>query len=655
MSTNQAEGFFSEFPSVSKTEWEELIKNDLNGADYRETLKWDTLEGFSIAPFFTRDDFLKKEFVAPTIQTSKWMCCEWITDSSPTAANRSIKKALEGGADACLIRSRITAESDESIYKISGVSVQSVADMELLIDGIDPHAELIFDCGMAAPATLAMLRNCGKNLNPVSAVFDPLTEAAKTGCLPAEKPELKLIIENLSEYSGHDILCADASFYHNAGSSITWELGIALAIGSDYLAMVGEPFRLKTAENMFLRLGIGPLFFPEIAKFRAIRILWPKMLHAWGIVKQSPLRIFAETGKTNKPITDPHNNLLRSVSEAMSAVIGGADLLMVHPFDTVTGDSGPNSLRLARNIQHILREEARFSITDDPSSGSYYIEYLTDTIARKAWEAFQLIEREGGFLQSLKNGLIQQQVQQSKEIKEKAYHSVRRVLTGTNQYANPGEKLRLQQDDSNSFEILQKSSVVHEVPKVGLHRLNLDKAVGSGATLGDLLYGYLKPGKERFLPIPGYRAGAVFDEIRLRTEAQTAKSGRRPSAWLIPAGNPKWRNARAQFAQQVFACAGFEVTRLKGADHLDEVLSETDTGTADLYILCSSDKEYEILTEPFCKRFSGKGLLVMAGKPAGKEETFRQAGINDFIFKWMNLPGFLKNIQDSLFGQEEKI
>lgn len=652
---NQSEELFSDFPPVSKREWEEHIRNDLNDADYLKILTWDTLEGFSVPPFFTRDDFRSAEYPNKAIQSSKWLCCEWVEERSPEDANLAVKKAIEGGVDACLFHSCITADPDKDNDTLTGVSVQNQADLEKLLEGMDHRVEVIFDCGMAAPLMMAMIRNYSKSLSRVTTIFDPLTEAAKAGRLPAEESEIKRIIDNLIEETRHDFLCADGSFYHNAGSSIVLELGIVLAIGSDYLAMVNDSFRLKMAENLFIKLGIGPLYFPEIAKYRAIRMLWTKMLNGWGIKNQIPLRIFAETGKTNKPITDVHNNILRSVTESMSAVIGGTDVLIIHPFDMCTRDAAHFSSRVSRNIQHILREEARFNMTDDPSSGCYYIEFLTDTIARNAWKIFQHIEREGGFLRSLKNGFIQRQIQESKEIKEAAYHSGRRVLIGTNHYANPGEKLPVAHQELPSFEQLKKPLVVNGKPPSGFQLSNLENAVAAGMTLSDLFYRYFKPGKERFLPIQEYRAGAVFDTIRLRTENQTRHSGRRPSVCIIPVGNSKWRNARARFAQQVFGCAGFEVTQLRGAHHFDDVISQSVPFSSDVYVLCSSDKEYDVVTIPFCKHFSGKGILVMAGKPACKEELFRKNGVNDFIYQGMNLPDFLNTIQHSICGREDAV
>jgi methylmalonyl-CoA mutase len=645
VSATRTDQLFSEFSPVSKSDWAELIRNDLNGADYREKLMWDTMEGITVAPFYTKDDFLKKEYTPSHIQTSNWLCCELVTGSSISKANESLGKALDGGADACLIQSRITVDPDQNQINISGVPVQSRADMEQLIEGTGHKAELIFDCGMASAAMVSMLSSFGNHLFQCSAVFDPLTETAKTGYFPVPEQEMKKIIQDLCVHAGPNILCANGAFYHNAGATIIQELGITLAIGSEYLAITDENSASSTANNMFLKLGTGPLFFPEIAKYRAIRVLWAQMLHAYGIKNHKPLRIFAETGKTNKTISDPHNNLLRSVTEAMSAIIGGADMMMAYPFDSASGETDLFSLRIARNIQHILKEEAHFNKTDDPSSGSYYIEILTDKIARESWKYFQNIEKQGGFLRALKNGFIQQEILASAKTRENEYATGRRVLTGTNQYPNPSEKLRAEESITTTVALNAKPDIARKEKADGFKFLNYKNAFASGAMLGDLLGGLITPDKEKFSSIQPFRAGKAFDAIKLRTQDQITKYGRRPYVMLILVGNERWRTARAQFARNVFECAGFEVNSSAG-------FTKKENGAADIYVLCSSDDGYEKFTDKFKGHFSGKGILVLAGKPAGKEDQYKEMGIDEFIFKGMNLPAFLNKMQDKLYTSE---
>lgn len=626
MSTNQKEKLFSEFSPVTKTEWEELIQRELDSTEFRDKLIWHTREGFSISPFFTVEDFTDPPPVIPSIYTRNWKCCELIVEGSPEQANQAIKQASEGGVEACLLQSRITTGSDQSKFIISGVSILTQADMDKLTDGIAPAMELIFDFGMALPLKIELLRKLEEKAIQYTAVYDPLTEAAKTGYISIDESDIKNTIERLTEYRSKNLLCADGAFYHNAGATIIQEAGITLAIASEYLAIADNHTKQNIADMMFIRFATGPLFFPEIAKYRAIRLLWPKLLQAFGIENSKPLRIFAETGKTNKTNLDSYNNLLRSVTEATSAATGGADILMVHPFQNNTGAPESFSLRISRNIQHILREEAHFNKTDDPSSGSYYIEMLTDTVARESWEYFRKIESKGGFLKSLKSGFIRDDISDAREKKERDYAEGHRIMIGTNRFPNPGEKISAKVNNTYSENEIS-------FPEGGFDSLAAK---------------FYSHDKHSALAIKDFRAAKPFEQIRLRTDKWAGQSNRIPLVRLMTIGNAKWSEARATFSQNVFGCAGFEVITT-GGDLAALDTTNRNNSDADIFVLCSSDEEYERYSEQFCRLLSGKGILILAGKPSEKEDLFRKMGINEFIFSGMNLPHFLQNIQDSLF------
>jgi len=508
MPTNQEqkESLFSEFPSVTKAEWEALIKKDLKGADYHEKLAWDTLEGFSVQPFYMKEDLEKLEISAKQ-QTTNWKCCEPVYDGDSKLANQSIKQAIEGGADACLISSVATPSSSAALEgDITGTNLQSQNDFNRLVEKIETGFEFIFDCGMAAPAFFSMMKNTGRDDLTSSFIFDPFTYTARHGRLPVDEERLRDIIRLLADREHDFTICADASFYHNAGATIVQELGIALAIASEYLATADNDKRDSVAGSFFARLSAGPLFFPEIAKFRALRLLWQNLVDAYDIKNPKPLKIFTETSRMNKTIADSTNNILRSVTEGMSAIIGGADVLMIHPHDALYAVPSEKSKRIARNVQHIIRQEANFDKTDDPSAGSYYIENLTDTIARKAWKFFQQIEAEGGFLQALKNGSVQQEIQQAREKKkEEAYKSGKKVLVGINRYPNPEEELPEIDPNPEPVNSLQKTSFKF-TPKNGDELDLLGEGLRSEALLADVLPFYHNPQKVLYTTIDEFRA-----------------------------------------------------------------------------------------------------------------------------------------------------
>jgi methylmalonyl-CoA mutase len=243
------------------------------------------------------------------------------------------------------------------------------------------------------------------------------------------------------------------------------------------------------------------------------------------------MKIHARTALANTSIYDPYTNLLRATTEAMAAVIGGCDSLEVRAVRF------PD--RLALNAQRILKEESHIDRVADPAGGSYYIEALTDALAREAWKIFQQIEAAGGYAKA--QSLISDAIAQSRAAKEKAIASRRKVLVGVNNYPDVGET----------------------------------------AGGGDLqVAGSL------------WRGAEVFERIRMRTEKHAAKTGRRPRILLLERGDLKMRQARSQFVMNLFGCGGFDIS----------ISDQYEGSDADLIVLCSSDPEYPALAAEVCPK-----------------------------------------------------
>jgi methylmalonyl-CoA mutase len=276
--------------------------------------------------------------------------------------------------------------------------------------------------------------------------------------------------------------------YHENGATAVQELAFTLAEASDRLA-AGE--RVEG-----LAFGAGSIYFMEIAKLRAARALYARMAAAYGAPAET--RIHAVTALSNKSIYDPWTNLLRSTTEALSAVLGGADSLRVL--------AAGYPARLARNIQLILKEEAHLDKVADPAGGSWFIENLTASLAAEAWKLFQQVEAMGGSAKA--RAFIESAVAAARDAKEKEFASRRRVLVGVNNYPDPGER-RLEQAGS--------------------------------------------------LEGAGWRLARPIEKIRLRTERHARRAGRPPKVLLLKRGDMKMKMARAQFCLNFFACAGFAI------------------------------------------------------------------------------------------------
>ncbi len=198
------------------------------------------------------------------------------------------------------------------------------------------------------------------------------------------------------------------------------ELAFTLAEASDRMA--------EGRDVAGLAFGIGSVYFMEIAKLRASRMLYARVAEAYG--RGTETRIHAVTALSNKSIYDPWTNLLRSTTEALSAVLGGADWLHVQP--------AGYPARLARNIQLILKEEAHMDRVADPAGGSWFIESLTASLAAEAWKLFQQVESMGGYGKA--RAFIDSAIAAAREAKEKEFASRRRVMVGVNNYPDLGER-----------------------------------------------------------------------------------------------------------------------------------------------------------------------------------------------------------------------
>ena len=330
---------------------------------------------------------------------------------------------------------------------------------------------------------------------------------------------------------------------HEAGATAVEELGYAIAEAVECLTEITEdkpsadPADL--AEEITFVFAAGPGYFIEIAKLRAARLLWARAVAAFGAKKNADMRITVRTPARNKGVYDRYTNLLRSATESLSAVVGGCDALYVEPFGFDD--------HIAVNIQRILKEESNIDAVADPAGGSYYIEMLTDSIARAAWKLFQQVEAEGGYSKAEAAGSIEEALGVSRAARAKALSSRRKTLVGVNNYPN-------------------------------LMEIESD----------------MQP------PAEGNRLAEPFEKIRRRTIDNAKKARRYPMVLLLTRGDVKMRGARSNFALNFFGCATFEV----------ETSDQYAGKDADMIVLCSSDQEYLEFAQDVCPKVSVPVLVA---------------------------------------------
>lgn len=662
--TTDSSDLFPEFPPVPREEWEAVIEKDLNGADYTEKLRWNTGEGLAPLPFYRREDLEEDENREPLRPSGDWTIAQQIYSRQVEEANRESRQALEGGAGALRYQMRIEALAGALGGDMSGLPLRSQKDLENLLDGIPlPETPLHFDASMASPALLAMVRNelDRRNGNPaelrLTLLHDPFAFMLEEGHLPREGESPTASSGQLLQYTREEGLArtrclgVDLRLCSRAGGTLVQELSLALSTASGYLARLsGEGFKPSDiAAAVHFCFPVGSLYFPEIAKFRALRILWQNLCRAYGVEKVPPALIHAESSTWNKTLYDPHTNLLRNATEGMSAALAGCDTLVLHPFDHPFGETDTFSRRISRNAQVIMKEEAHLDKVADPSAGSWYVERLTSELAKKAWRQFREIEQQGGLLQSIRDGFVQSAIRASREERDRAIAFRKRVFVGTNRYPNTGEEAKTRTPGAHSTVSISAGEEEYEIDS-GRLVASMAEALKEGAGMGDLAGYMLNAGRQETGTLNPYRGAEAFEAIRLATE----RHERTPMVLTLPLGNRKARKARSSFAVNMLGCAGYDIEDPLGFDTVEEALERVRETGPDLAVLCSSDREYPQLAGEIVAgldEMEEPPLLVLAAPP---EDRYRKLGIEHYIHARCNVLETLYKFQNILgvIGEE---
>jgi methylmalonyl-CoA mutase len=468
---SKQEKLFEQFPPVTTKEWMDKITSDLKGADFDKKLVWKTNEGFEVKPFYRKEDTENLPFIDsqpgefPYIRGTRkdgnsWLIRQNIEVSDYSAANKKALDILMKGVDSL----GFVIEDPDSINEknidtlLTGIHFESV-EINFLSNG--KAKELLENIKIA-------FRKSGADLSKVNGSIeaDPLGRLMVNGtlCIQVESglDYLASLTEKASSLPHFKTIRVNGSNFTNAGCDVVKELALSLSMANEYMSqLTGRGISSDlAASKICFNFGTGSNYFFEIAKIRAARLLWSLVVSAYNPknTDSSVMNINSITSKWNKTVYDPHVNLLRTQTEAMSAVLGGANSLTVEPFDIVFRQPDEFSERIARNQQLILKEEAYFDKTADPAGGSYYIENLTSMIAESSWKLFVEIESQGGFLTSLKREFIQNLIKESAAIRKSDILKKKEILLGTNQYPDNNETLSSTVDYGRIFPIKTDSA-----------------------------------------------------------------------------------------------------------------------------------------------------------------------------------------------------
>ncbi|MFC4913964.1 methylmalonyl-CoA mutase family protein [Actinomadura gamaensis] len=575
------------FPPAERDRWRELVKGVLRrtGAAADDTpleeidglLAHRTYDGVPVAALYTAEDAAPgRPGLAPRVREvmpdgeglAGWDVRQRHGHPDPATSRAAVLADLENGATSVWLA-----------LGAGGIPVSALP--EVLRDVHLNMAPVVLDAGAetgeAAEAFLSLAAERGTEpLGNLGA--DPLGLSARTGAPAILDDVAALAIRCVREFPKVRAFTVDATPYHDAGGGDADELGAAVAAGVAYLrVLTGAGLSVDEAFGQIeFRFAVNADQFASIAKLRAARRLWQRVAEVSGAADGTVAAIHAVTSSAMMTRRDPWVNMLRTTVAAFAAGVGGADAVTVQPFDVRLGLPDDFARRIARNTQTLLLEESSLARVVDPAGGSWYVERLTEDLARAAWSWFTEIEKSGGLASALASGLVARRVGETWERRRRDVARRRAPLTGLSEFPNLGEELPVREPAPSA------------APSAG----SAAGVSGGSASAG--------------LPVITY--GQDFEALRDRSDAHLAATGARPRVFLATLGPIAVHTARASFAANLFQAGGIET--VSGPPE------EFAASGATIACLCSSDKVYEERAADAARtlRDAGAVKVWLAGK-----------------------------------------
>jgi methylmalonyl-CoA mutase len=603
MTTTDELKLAADFPPATYDDWRKLVDGVLKGAPF-EKLVSKTSDGLQIDPIYRRAKGAAP--VAGRAAAAPWQIVQRIDHPDARTANAQALHDLENGATGLAL---VFAGSNGA----HGFGLEPTAEVvEQVLNGVFLDAGIGIELQVGPQSRMAAIHVAEyikrKGLNPAACDIrfglDPLGAATAWGRSPftwAEiAPALTNAVRGLATMGFRGpFVAADGRVIHNAGGSEVQELAFVLASGVAYLrALEASGVPLEDAQGMvYARLAADADQFLNLAKFRALRLLWARVEAACGLAPK-PLFVAADTAWRMLTQRDPYVNMLRATMATFSAGLGGANAITVLPHTLARGLPDPVARRAARNTQLVLLEESNLAKVSDPAAGSGGIETLTKQLCEAAWALFQETEKAGGMFASLEQGLLQRKVAATRAVREANIAKRRDVLTGASEFPNLHEA---------DVAVLEARPVV--LPPYGEAKIKFDG-------------------------LPPMRLAVPFEALRDKSDAALKSKGARPKIFLANLGTAADFTARAAFAKSFFETGGIEALDTEGFTDPAALAAAFKSSGAAVACLCSSDKVYagHAVAAAQALQAAGARHIYLAGRPGEQEEALRGAGVGDFIF-----------------------
>lgn len=550
-----------EFPTASYDQWKEEAVKALKGKPF-ESLFTKTIEGITLEPLYTQEMLVEKlgdqlEKQVATVRslsaTSGLEVAQQVYGTTKEAFIENLEESLARGNEIITI-ANITFEMDDA-FLATLADYLTEYSFKIIVEQSDAEILAVFD------------------------KIDAQKRAQVEGYIVAPTPV------ELAEFPKVRTFAANTVAYHNDGANVVQELAIALSLAAKY-AKESENYE-AFANKFFVNFALDTQFFPEIAKIRAFKVLWKAFSSAFG-VEAIAVPIVAETSVRSFSKVDVYVNLLRAGNEAFSGAIGGVDVLTVHPHDVLSAPTA-QSIRIARNVQLVTKEESQVLNVLDPAGGSYFIESLTADYVTAAWEKFLAIEEAGGI--DAYAATLHAEIEAVYNERVKQVETRKTSLIGTNIYANPVDELPA--EENAQFAGVKRLAIPFE---------NLRKDFASlNAKIGILTFGELK----NFKPRADYVAGVLATAAVVAEQSPAITSVEEAQAWLKDSGY-------------------------------------------NYVIVAATDDDTKAIIPALLEAKPQGVVLDAAGKYKDEQDAWTAAGLNGFVFAGQNIIEKLQSVAASV-------
>ncbi|RKD25109.1 hypothetical protein BEP19_04630 [Ammoniphilus oxalaticus] len=664
-----------EFPIPDYKDWLKAVEKSLKGKS-SNSLTFKTYEQIELKTIYSKTDGEaltdRERLMRSASLENRWEVSQQLAESDPQRFAAIAADAFKQGQTTLRMQWACPHQLAETVSQ-KGLNVSNLVDLETALEKIKWEQVPIFvQAGAVSFPTICFLAALAKKQRKDFSIVqgcigaDPFSEWVRRGTLPiSTRRAFDQMAETIRWTQTHapalKTICIQSTPYHDGGANAIQELAFMLATAVDYIrALLKRGLTIDPiASQIQFSISIGSSFFTEIAKLRAARLLWARIIEVFGGTPTSQRMVLhAQTSFQTKTLLDPHVNILRATTEAYAAIIGGANSLHVCSFNEATDPQDKQAQRIARNTQLILDHEAHGSKVIDPAGGSWYIESLTDTMAQRAWQLFQQVEQLGGMQKALLQRFPQQEIaKMAEDRKRNAVTSIDHWI-GVNVYPNLNEIPRndhttttyksSKQSDALSNQFNKLKQQIKRKPTAWLNLML--EATLNGLTLYECYEVIdIAPPELTIQPIRPERPTASFENLRLAAAHYREKTGSWPRALLLKLGVQAKHQRLAVFSEQFLGIGGFEAVSSENFSTVEQAMNTIHPNLNKIVVICAAPKIEPLQIAHLARHLKSRNpdlCLLMAGLPAKEDlERFRQAGIDDFIHDQMNNIELLMQLQ----------